>query len=268
MNYISLGKRSEMFLNISDELAVLILAFNGGLYDVAGYLLLQQLFTSSITGNVVVACASAFTVNGTICRACVTASFFLSAGIGGGISLISKTKYSCNTRLSSSLVFFMYLVFLVVVLILGLLIDDKILLASENQDQDNPYVVLVGSLMGAAMGFHNAAAKDAIQNCPPTTVMTSTLVNVATNATNTLVYVVAGDDKLADSRGKLVTTSRPLVSFIAGALVGAAVTHYGRFYFGIIPIFNCLFLLLQVLAKETEQKRVAVKGDDVGIEAI
>ena len=44
-------------------------------------------------------------------------------------------------------------------------------LISSSKNLDNWYVVLVGSLMGASMGFHNVAAKESVTNCPPTTVI-------------------------------------------------------------------------------------------------
>lgn len=266
------NKGSDTFLHISDEQAVLILAFNGGLYDAAGYMELQQLFTSSITGNIVVSCASAFTVDGTIARSCTTVSFFLAAGIGGALSIFSKTRHSFSTRISSALLMGMYLSVIIIVIILGFQFADEILVARENEEPNNSYVVLLGSLMGAAMGFHNAAAKEAVLNCPPTTVMTSTLVNVATNASNAIVYYFSNmNDKYHDSRGKFITTIKPLISFIIGALIGSAVTHYGRFWFGIIPIFTCSFLIFELLCKEHEVRLSLLQStknfppNDIGI---
>ena len=84
------------------------------------------------------------------------------------------------------------------------------------------------------MGFQNVAAKETITNCPPTTVMTSTLINVSGNFSNTVAYLLAEnnvmplvpappkshltsqektsyDDKYKDSRGKFLTTVKPLV---------------------------------------------------------
>ena len=43
---------------------------------------------------------------------------------------------------------------------------------SSSKQIDDWQVVLVGSIMGVSMGFHNVAAKESVTNCPPTTVNT------------------------------------------------------------------------------------------------
>ena len=49
-----------LFLNLSNKTVVLCLSFIGGFIDATGYIKLYGLFTSSITGNLVVACTGFF----------------------------------------------------------------------------------------------------------------------------------------------------------------------------------------------------------------
>eukprot|EP01035_Chromulina_nebulosa_P019604 gene19604-25511_t len=174
---------SEVFAHVKDSDVVLLLAFIGGYYDTTGYLKLLGVFTSSITGNLVVACSSVTSNKGVLCRSLVCVAFFL-AGVVWIVMLI--------------------------VWIVGSKKDDSIRNA-ENLNDGN--VILLGTLMGAAMGFHNIAAKESITNCPPTTVMTSTLVNVASN-------------------------------------VGAVITDYASFHSTSIPWFIVTFIIFEILVKE------------------
>jgi hypothetical protein len=132
---------------------------------------------------------------------------------------------------------------------------DKQLLSS---DIDGAETTLVACLLGASMGFQNVAAKEAVANCPPTTVMTSTLINVAQHLSNTVEYGLAsrallrlappGSDapgpahysamaaKFNDSRAKFVTTAKPLLAFIVGCLVGASSVHRITWHCLAIPV--------------------------------
>lgn len=129
-------------------------------------------------------------------------------------------------------------------------------------------VILVSCLMGASLGCHNIAAKESIANCPPTTVMTSTLVNFASTLTHCAegrvslcCHYFSRDHsaraeaefvherrqlklKFADLKGKFITTSTPLVMFLVGAIVGAVVTNAAGFWSILVPIG--LIMLLQV----------------------
>jgi uncharacterized membrane protein YoaK (UPF0700 family) len=125
-------------------------------------------------------------------------------------------------------------------------------------DIDGSANTLVACLLGASMGFQNVAAKEAVANCPPTTVMTSTLINVAQNLSNTVEYGLASRAlfrlappgaagaapehraamaaKFSDSRDKFVTTAKPLLSFIVGCLVGASSVHRITWHCLAIPV--------------------------------
>ena len=116
------------------------------------------------------------------------------------------------------------------------------------------------------MGFHNVAGKEAIANIAPTTVMTSTLITVSQNLSNTIEYGLAKHAvlrltpaaadtrreaqlkamaiKFDDALDKLVTSSKPLISFIAGCITGAATIDKAGLHCLAIPVFFIVFVIL------------------------
>jgi uncharacterized membrane protein YoaK (UPF0700 family) len=58
--------KSKVFAHLADTDVVHLLAFIGGFIDAAGYIKIKGVFTSSITGNLVVACASVSQQSGVI----------------------------------------------------------------------------------------------------------------------------------------------------------------------------------------------------------
>jgi len=149
-------------------------------------------------------------------------------------------------------------------MILGLIFDQEI---QDAADLNNFYVILLSCVMASAMGVHNVAAKDAVTNCPPTTVMTSTMINVASNFSSMILYYLASKgvisskekvsdvdgslkafaEKYADFSSKFVTTVQPLLWFIIGSLVGAGVAFHGTFWFGVIPILIVLMIIADAI---------------------
>ena len=256
---------SQFALYLKDVDVVHLLAFVGGFIDSAGYLRLLGVFTSSITGNLVVATASVASMRGVICRSCVCVAFFLSGAVAAGISLRLRLAHGLSQRLVCCLVFGLEIAFIVASWIIGNYYDAVMLL---NTDIDLWINVLVGCLLGASMGFHNVAAKEAITNCPPTTVMTSTMINVAQNLSNTVEYALATVSflrlqpttgpltdaqkvsmraKYIDSLGKFITTAKPLAAFIVGCVIGAVTMDRGSWHCLAIPCAALLLLVTDAL---------------------
>ncbi len=110
---------------------------------------------------------------------------------------------------------------------------------------DDPHVIIVACFMTAAMGFHNVAAKDAIATCPATTVMTSTMVTVATLAAQAMGYrccpgpLLGPTDASAkgdDASSKFKTAVWPLCMFVLGALIGALLAGISSFWCLCVPL--------------------------------
>ena len=264
---------SQYFAYISDDVAILVLAFVGGYVDSAGYIKLRGLFTSSITGNLVAACSSMVLLeDGVLCRALTCIAFTGGAAVAQTCALRMKIVYKNTPRIVSIFCFTLELIMFVATIILGQIYLDEI---DNAISQDNWAVVLLGCIMGISMGFHSVAAKVTIATNPPvvaTTVMTSTLVNVAQNASDTINYGMAmyscpnlknRDDtsdievykkamtaKFYESLGKFITTSKPLILFIIGAILGAVITEETDFVGIIIPSAFIILLIYCVYMKD------------------
>mmetsp|Transcript_34545 Transcript_34545/g.32929 ORF Transcript_34545/g.32929 Transcript_34545/m.32929 type:complete len:266 (-) Transcript_34545:29-826(-) len=180
--------QSKLFAHCADFDVVLVLAFIGGFVDAAGFIKITGVFTSSITGNLVVACASVNTLEGVICRACVSIAFAAAAGVSATITQNLKLARLFTLPYLSLVLFSLEISMLVATWAVGVHLNDRI---NASIDLDDWFVVLVGSMLGASMGFHNVAAKESITGCPPTTVMTSTLINISCSGANTLGFILA-----------------------------------------------------------------------------
>ena len=266
------------FSHIDDVTGVYFLAFIGGFIDAAGYLKLQGIFTSSITGNVVAACTSVITSPyGVLCRVLVTLVFVLAAALLSGAGLRLKLVNKFKER---SLITF-YLIIELIMLI-GVWIVGQYYLNFLNSNQvtlESPQLILVGCFMAASMGFQSIAAKEINAAAPSTTVITTTLVNNASNFATTIGYAVASksakwssknntssnssltevniendnsklfESKVDESFLKFLSAFYPLIIFISGALIGATTIFYGDFWSISIPIAIILFLLFEVYIK-------------------
>lgn len=264
---------SKIFQHFADTDVVHLLAFVGGFVDAAGYIKIRGVFTSSITGNLVVACASVTSLNGVICRSCVSIAFAVGAGVSAMLGLKLRLAHLMSVRCLSITLFSLEVGMLVITWAVGHYLDDSII---NSISLDEWPVVLVGCLLGASMGFHNVAAKESLVGCPPTTVMTSTLINVASGLANTLGLLMAsiGMFRLTPPNGlsgsylplttleksalksnaseglsKTLPLLKPLICFLIGAIIGAVTMEYGSFHSLAIPIFALLVIQAEVVMK-------------------
>lgn len=225
--------------------AVVLLAFIGGYVDAAGYIHLSGLFTSSITGNLVVACIGiAESPQESLTRILVCISFFLAACLNTFMAIRLKYTPNVSPHLRGICTFLIEIFFLLLTMVLGLVIESYGY-DIRSHTLSNWTVILLGCTLGAAMGAHNAAAQEIIDDCPSTTVMTMTLVKNAMYLARTTSYFLAtkailpirdssklhqqGSDDAAQyvleqyhlHLGRLSVAVRPLFSFILGAVIGA-----------------------------------------------
>ena len=279
---------SKMFQHLADTDVIHMLAFVGGFVDAAGYIKIRGVFTSSITGNLVVACASVTSLSGVICRSCVSIAFAAGAGVSAITALRLRLRHLVSVRYLSIILFALEIVMLAITWAVGHDLDDMII---NSISLDEWPVVLVGCFMGASMGFHNVAAKESLVGCPPTTVMTSTLINVASGLANTLGLLMAsiGMCRLTPPNGlngkylpltklekgalrvnasdgltKVLPLIKPLISFLIGAIIGAVTMQFGSFHSLAIPIFGLLVIQAEVIMKiyyEEKPEAVAVVTD-------
>lgn len=145
--------------------------------DSAGYLKLFGLFTSSITGNLVVIAASVSGHSGLVARSTCALAFVMGAFVLTTIMHFMKIKFGASHSMCLLVAFSLEFFAILAATILGLIFDDEI----TNGSIETAVVVLVGCILGASMGFQCVAARESFVNCPPTTVMTNTLINVRLN---------------------------------------------------------------------------------------
>lgn len=266
---------SNYFKHFDDTVGILLLAFIGGFIDAAGYLELKGVFTSSITGNVVVAATAVAGLNGVLCRSMVTISFTLAAGIGCGIAFILKLVHKFHLSTIGLILLALELGFILASWGIGVRFRDDI--SSPTATLDEPIIILVASVMGASMGFQNIAVKEMISAFPATTVMTSTLVNFAANGATSFGYYISKillirsqskgtdndevnysndiktyDSKSKDFFSKLISNIKPLVVFTVGALIGAATINATSFWCMCIPSFIIIILMIEIAWKRYE----------------
>lgn len=255
-----MSSKSKLFNYFTDEVVVMCLAFIGGFIDAAGYIKLFRVFTSSITGNLVVACASLYNPEGVLCRFLVSLCFAGGGGILTTLAVQMKVVQEVEHHKVSMVLFMCEALIFVAIWIVGHIYSDEI----DNGSLGTPIVILLGCMMGFSMGIHNSAAKETIANCPSTTVMTMTLVSLSSASSNTLNLFLAKhglltmhpkgqtaasykiEEKFLDNYNKLMVAVKPLITFLVGALTGASTMHEMDFHCMFIPLFVVLTFVVDL----------------------
>ena len=111
---------SSLFYALSDAQVTHMLAFIGGYIDAAGYLKLQGVFTSSITGNLVVACTAVSSLTGVICRSCICIAFTLAGGLAAAFAMRTKLSKTMSQGTLSIILYSLEAATMIAVWIVGL----------------------------------------------------------------------------------------------------------------------------------------------------
>jgi uncharacterized membrane protein YoaK (UPF0700 family) len=213
----------------------LVLSFNAGYVDAAGFLALQGLFTSHVTGNFVTLGAS------------------LALGTSGAVAKLLALPVFCAVVIASRL--------------FGTLLSNRSIRAFETllglkvlflaggaalalrlgpfQDGDSWQAILTGMVLVAAMAIQNAVHRVHLASAPPSTVMTVTTTQIMLDLADR-IYPPARES--AQSGSRLVRMSVSMLVFATGC--GTAALLYARF--GVwclvvppIPAIIALFILLR-----------------------
>lgn len=259
-----LSKRveSKTFHYFNDEEVIWILAFIGGFVDAAGYIKYNGLFTSSITGNLVVATASVYAPYGVVSRTLVSVGFMVGAFSSVAVSLRLKLASLWKHRSISMVLYSIELLVYVLIIILGMIYDEHI---NSDAPLSDWRLVLLASITGLSMGLHNGAAKETIANCPSTTVMTMTLVSVSGLWSQVVSYFSARylyyrlhpkdmhrptEEEMKkltkhyeDSFLKFSVTIKPLIFFLIGGLLGTVIMYHATFWSFFVPI-GCISIII------------------------
>ena len=181
--------KPPVFWILSDRSAILVLAVVGGFVASAGYMKLFGLFVTSITGNLVVATTSGFYSDGSVvARVLVMAVFATGAVLTKILSFRLKYKLKANKWNTAILLFSCEAIVLLLSIAFGVYIQ---FWRSGFDRLDTWQTYVQASLLAFAMGIHNAASLEVIENCPATTMVTSTFVKIAMSAADTAQYYVS-----------------------------------------------------------------------------
>lgn len=271
---------SKLLYWLQDEDAHNIFAFIGGFVDSAGYMKLQGLFTSSITGNLIAATASIYHTYGVVARIFVALFFAVGALFTSGAMFKLKMHRGWSGR--SLLVFgvIVEVVALALTILFGMLLEDKIDL---DHSLGSWQLIFVAAIMAFSMGAQCAYVKDSFPNCPSTTVITMLLVTFSSQGAQGWNYLLAVNgwhelipadeeksekqkqallEKHVENTQKFISTTRQLVSFLLGGVIGAAIMENATFWSLFVPIGILILMVVDVeLARRRDAKSAAKKTE-------
>ncbi|MGB6080971.1 MAG: YoaK family protein [Xanthobacteraceae bacterium] len=192
--------------------APLLLSFNGGYVDTAGFLALQGLFTAHVTGNF------------------VTFGAAMVEGTSGAFAKLLALPVFCVTivlariiavRLGASSSRALKTLLAVKVLLLG--VAAAFALAwGPFPDGDSWRAILTGMTLVCAMAIQNGAHRVYLPKAPPSTLMTGTTTQVMLDLAD-LLSGAASPQQRADIRGRLRRMVPNVIAFAAGCGVAALV---------------------------------------------
>ena len=198
-------------------------------------------------------------------------TFASTAFFSAFLALKLKGTYNISPKYLAIILFSQEIVMLTAALAIGMFFESTF--EKDTVNLNRWEVILVGSLMGGAMGFHNAAAKESIPNCPATTVMTTTIVTSSTALSNALTLYLStlpllhltppnGADgsylplsaagrisykkATREAWTKFAVAVTPLITFTTGAVAGAILTTHISFYSIGIPVAILVFVLVDI----------------------
>jgi uncharacterized membrane protein YoaK (UPF0700 family) len=197
----------------------LLLSFNGGYVDTAGFLALQGLFTAHVTGNfVTLGAALALGTSGVVSKLLALPVFCLVIFITRFASLgFSRSESVLPAMLT------LKLSLLVVGAVLALTLGPF-------ANGDSGPAVLTGMILVAAMAIQNAAHRIHLGTSPPSTLMTGTTTQLMIDLADLARGVP--EPQRAVTRTRLRHLGSAIVAFALGAGIAAILfttVHMGCF---------------------------------------
>jgi uncharacterized membrane protein YoaK (UPF0700 family) len=210
----------------------LLLSFNGGYVDTAGFLALQGLFTAHVTGNFVTLGAS------------------LVFGTSGAMAKLLALPVFCVVIVVTRLLSFglPHLKLPVLRTMFGL---QALLLAAGAAmairfgpfpDGDRLTAIMTGMVLVSAMAIQNAAHRIHMSSSPPTTLMTGTTTQIMIDLADRLHGLPA--EAAATTRARMSRMAAAVVLFALGAATAALLfSLFGGWCFVLPPAVGMVSLL-------------------------
>jgi uncharacterized membrane protein YoaK (UPF0700 family) len=187
-----------------------ILSVVAGSTDIIGFLGLNGLFTSHITGNIVVLAAHIVVGDPTVF------SYILSVPVFMLVLLLTRLLAAALERAGLATLnplLLLQLLFLVAFLVLSVT-------AGPWKDADAALAILAGMFGVAAMAVQNALVQISLKNSTTTAVMTTNVTHFMLDLAEVLVG--CDQDEIAKARRSVMRTLPVIVGFVLGCALGAA----------------------------------------------
>lgn len=201
-----------------------LLSFNGGYVDTAGYLALHGLFTAHVTGNfVTLAAALAFGTTGILTKLLALPVFCVVVVVTRLVSygLPKRNWPVLPTMLSLKLL---------------LMIAGAVLAIRHGHfsNGDSGAAMVTGLTFVAAMAIQNAAHRIHLGSAPPSTLMTGTTTQIMIDVADTIHGVLP--EKREATRARMRDMAWALASFAIGAALAALLfSTVGMWCFAVAP---------------------------------
>ncbi|MFC0410912.1 YoaK family protein [Roseomonas elaeocarpi] len=210
----------------------LVLTFNGGFVDTAGFLALQGLFPAHVTGNfVTIGAALTGGSAGVVTKLLALPTFGLVVLLTTllGRSLTERRRPAAQLLLTLKLV----------LLVLGAGMAVTLL---PGQAVDSPAAMLTGLVLVTAMAVQNGFHRLHLGAFPPSTLMTGTTTQVMIDLADLLRGLPT--ERTRETRGRLRLMLPQLAVFALGCAVAAALyAATGAWCFVLAPLVALLALL-------------------------
>lgn len=201
-----------------------LLTFNGGFVDTAGFLGLQGLFTAHVTGNFVTLAATlVMGTHGVIAKLLALPEFAIVVAFAriAGSAMRARGVPALPLLLTMKVCFL--LAFFILAAVFG-----------PFPDSDAPMALLAGFAGVAAMATQNAVQRVHFANLPPTTLMTGNTTQAVLDAVDLLSGPHRDDAPVV--RARFGRTLRGIVWFAAGCAAAAILYYWLGFWCLIVPV--------------------------------
>jgi uncharacterized membrane protein YoaK (UPF0700 family) len=199
-----------------------LLSFNGGFVDSAGFLGLQGLFLSHVTGNfVTLGAAIVLGHHAIVGKLLALPEFILVVALARFVGWRLRARQAPVLRIMLGFEVVLLLVFFLMAVGFG-----------PFPDADAPIALLTGFVGVAAMALQNAVQRVHLANLPPTTIMTGNTTQLALDGVDLLL----GVDKRPQLRERFGRLLSGILTFALGCAACALLYWLAGFWSLLAPV--------------------------------
>jgi uncharacterized membrane protein YoaK (UPF0700 family) len=225
----------------SMSVLLILLSVTAGYVDTAGYLALQGLFTSHVTGNFVTIGASLVSgSSGTLAKLLALPTF---------CAVIFATRWISSRLLAQGLPTLHTMLGLKVVLLAAA--AALAVKFGPFADGDSGPALATGLVLVSAMAIQNALQRTDLGSSPPTTVMTGSTTQIMIDIADMAQTMPSETRRVA--RARLTRLTAGVLAFASGCATAALIyARAGIYCFLIPPLLGAITMMLRIAALERE----------------